>query len=143
MMSRDRAFAWATAIVIVVVWLAFFASVALLHARDLGQWAGEDQAIASWFQTLMQPDNPTVSCCGQADAYWADQVETGPHGETIAVITDEREDEPLMRHHVPVGTRIVVPNKKIKFDKGNPTGHIVIFLDFENAPYCYVQSGGV
>lgn len=111
-------------------------------ARDLGQWGDQDQAIAEWFATLKQPDNPVSSCCGEADAYWADKAETGPNGELIAVITDDRPDEPLRRPHVPIGTRIVVPQHKIKWDRGNPTGHIVIFLSVEMKPYCYVQNGG-
>ena len=27
-----------------------------------------------WYQSLMQPDVPTSSCCGEADAYWADEI---------------------------------------------------------------------
>ncbi|MBI1202522.1 MAG: hypothetical protein GC182_08430 [Rhodopseudomonas sp.] len=112
------------------------------RARDLGQW-DDASAIAQWYRSLMQPDQPTISCCGEADAYWADKVETGPNGETLAIITDDRNDGPLGRHHVPAGTRIVVPSNKIKWDRGNPTGHIVIFLSVNNDVYCYVQNGGV
>jgi len=112
-------------------------------ATDHGQWDKQDPAIAAWFSTLMQPDHPMVSCCGEADAYWADEVATGRNGELIAIITDDRPDEPLGRHHVPIGTRIVVPPNKIKWDRGNPVGHIIIFLSYDNEPYCYVQTGGV
>jgi hypothetical protein len=122
-------------------WLAVFACAAA--ARDSGQWANEDPAVAAWFARLMQPDNPAVPCCGTADAYWADEVETDADGRLVAVITDERPDEPLRRPHVPVGTRIVVPQQKIKFDRGNPTGHIVIFLNAALDVLCYVQNGGV
>lgn len=125
--------------IIVIVSVAL---LALAYARDLGQWEGSDAAIGVWFCTLMQPDAPNVSCCGEADAYWADRVATDGD-QTIAIITDDRPDEPLMRHHVPVGTRIVVPPNKIKWDRGNPTGHIVIFLTPANDVYCYVQNGGV
>lgn len=113
------------------------------QARDQGQWENADPAIAEWFATLKQPDNPNVSCCGEADAYWADKVETGPNGEQIAIITDDRPDEPLKRQHVPIGTRIVVPAHKIKWDKGNPTDHNVIFLSRNLDVYCFVQNGGV
>jgi len=123
--------------------LCLFAGPAPVAARDLGQWSKVDPAIGAWFAGLMQPDNPQVSCCGKADAYWADTVETGAHGETIAVITDTRPDGPLQRPHVPVGTRIAVPRAKIKWDQGNPTGHIVIFLGLDGTVYCYVQNGGV
>ena len=127
--------------VLVIVGMAL-ASMAPALARDLGQW-DNTSAISQWYRALKQPDNPVMSCCGKADAYWADKVETGPNGELIAVITDDRPDGPLGRHHVPVGTRIVIPPHKIKFDQGNPTGHIVIFLTPANEVWCYVQNGGV
>lgn len=123
--------------------LAFVMLTSAAMARDLGQWGDQDAEIARWFRALRQPDNPHISCCGESDAYEADKVETGPNGETIAVITDVRDDEPLRRPHVPVGTRIVVPNHKIKYDQGNPTGHIIIFLSPSREVYCYVQNGGV
>jgi len=111
------------------------------YARDLGQWEQQDPLIRAWFEHLKQPDHPQVSCCSFADAYYADTVET-KDGQLIAVITDDRPDEPLGRPHVPVGTRIVVPPNKIKWDKGNPTGHIVIFLSYDQQVLCYVQDGG-
>lgn len=110
-------------------------------AMDHGQWGNEPE-IAAWFAALMQPDNPQVSCCGQADAYWADGVEV-KGTKTYAIITDERDDAKLQRHHVPVGTRIEVPDRKIKWDRGNPTGHVVIFLSYGNEVMCYVMNGGV
>jgi len=98
-------------------------------ARDNGQWENSDPAVSRWFRELMRPDEPEKSCCGEADAYWADGVEI-KDGQVIAIITDARPDEPLGRRHVPIGTRIVVPPNKMKWDRGNPTGHIVIFLNF-------------
>ena len=111
-------------------------------AHDYGQWEQTDPVVSSWFEHLTQPDNPDIPCCSFADAYYADIVET-KGDQLIAVITDDRPDEPLGRPHVPVGTRIVIPKNKIKFDQGNPTGHIVIFLGYEMHVYCYVQNGGV
>ncbi len=81
-------------------------------ARDLGQW-DDKSAIAQWYKALKQPDNPVMSCCGKADAYWADKVETGPNGELIAVITDDRPDEPLGRRHVPVGYHACFPTPDV------------------------------
>ncbi len=111
-------------------------------ARDLGQWARSDP-ISQWYQTLMQPDNPAVSCCGEADAYWADSYEVSKDGEYIAIITDERADEPLKRPHKDVGTRIVIPKHKLKWDQSNPTGHGVVFLSRGDFVWCYVAPGGV
>lgn len=98
----------------------------------------------AWYQELKQPDNPTMSCCGEADAYYADEMKYRG-GKVYAVITDERADEPLKRPHIPSGTEIEVPNNKLKWDRGNPTGHGVIFLSPHpyNLVYCYVQPGGV
>jgi hypothetical protein len=124
------------------------ACVGVTAARDLGQWENSDPATRLWFETLRQPDNPAVSCCGEADAYWADGVEV-KNGKVFAVITDDRPDERTMpsgyvisRPHVPVGTRIEVPNYKLKWDRGNPTGHTVIFLSADRSVYCYVQGDG-
>ena len=44
-------------------------------ARDLGQWDNQPIAVRQWFQGLMQPDNPYMSCCGEADAFEADNYE--------------------------------------------------------------------
>ena len=100
------------------------------HARDLGQWNDVDPAIAHWYQALRQPDNG-YSCCGEADSYEADEVHV-IDGKMVAVVTDEREDAPLMRQHVPVGTRFLIPENKITRVDGNPTGHVIIFLGSVN-----------
>jgi hypothetical protein len=111
-------------------------------ARDNGQWENSDPVISSWFRGLMQPDDPRLPCCGEADAYWADGVEV-KDGQIIAIITDTRPDPPLARWHVPVGTRIVVPPNKLKWDRGNPTGHIIIFLNRDHEVMCYVTGTGI
>jgi hypothetical protein len=43
----------------------------------------------------------------------------------------------------PNGTRIEVPNQKMKWDNGNPTGHGIILLGTNRELYCYVTPGGV
>lgn len=112
------------------------------QARDFGQWGDADAEIAQWYAGLRQPDNPKQSCCGEADAYFADQIVV--EGDKVfAIITDDRPDGPLGRQHVPVGTRIEVPAHKYKFDAGNPTGHTIIFLSLSLNVYCFVQNGGV
>ena len=111
-------------------------------ARDNGQWGNQPAYLREWFQKLMQPDNPHMSCCGEADAYWADSYEVDGD-KYVAIITDPRPDEPLRRKHIEIGTRIVVPNYKLKYDKSNPTGHGIIFLSRADYVYCYVAPGGV
>jgi hypothetical protein len=103
--------------------------------RDSGQWTGASASVRQWFQTLMQPDNPSISCCGEADAFEADTFEVeGDH--YVAVVTDGK-------GVIADGTRIPVPNNKMKFDAGNPTGHGIIFIGAEGQVYCYVAPGGV
>ena len=111
-------------------------------ARDEGQWSNTDPALLEWYETLMQPDNPKVSCCGEADAYWADELHVRD-GKTFATITDDRPDRPLHRPHVDLGKEIEIPKEKLKYDQGNPTGHGVLFLSRDGDVYCYVMPGGV
>ena len=109
-------------ILIWTVWAAVIVlSICEAPARDLGQWDGVDPAQRQWFNGLKQPDNPNVSCCGQADAYWADGYEV-KGDQYVAIITDTRDDTPLGRRHIENGKRVAVPNSKIKWDRGNPTG---------------------
>ena len=115
---------------------------AAANARDLGQWDKQDPEIRQWYQALMQPDVPNASCCGETDAYWADEIHV-KEGKTYAIITDNRPDEPRGRPHVAIGTEIEIPNNKLKWDKSNPTGHGIVFLSRNGYVFCYVQPGGV
>ena len=133
---------WERLVLITMAILVLALSIHIARARDLGQWDTTSQQIRQWYQALMQPDNPAVSCCGEADAYWADSFEVDGD-KYVAIITDTRDDVPLRRKHVDVGTRIVVPNHKLKYDQSNPTGHGIIFLSRGDYVYCYVAPGGV
>jgi hypothetical protein len=68
---------------------------------------------------------PNASCCGEADAYFADEI------------------QPRGRPHVDIGTEVEIPNNKLKWDRSNPTGHGVVFLSRAGYVFCYVQPGGV
>ena len=117
------------------------ACAASAQAKDVGQWEASDPAIREWYRSLMQPDIPDVSCCGEADAYFADEIHV-KDGKVYATITDNRPDGPLGRPHIPPGTVVEVPNHKLKFDRGNPTGHNVIFLTRSLHVFCFVQGSG-
>lgn len=108
--------------------------------RDNDAWEANPPEVRAWYRGLMQPDNPPISCCGEADAYWADSFEV-KDDQYVAIITDTR-DVPN-RPTIAPGTRVVVPNRKLKYDQGNPTGHGVIFLSGNLDVYCYVVPGGV
>jgi hypothetical protein len=126
----------------IVLCLGVFGCVGLAaNARDLGQWNAVDPAIRQWYQALMQPDVPNASCCGEADAYWADEVHVRD-GKTYAVVTDDRPDAPRGRPHIESGTEIEIPNNKLKWDKSNPTGHGIVFLSRTGYVFCYVQPSG-
>jgi len=157
MLNRARAMAHAIAPAAAVLGVAGIICLGLAgvaSGRNLGQWDPNDP-VTQWFAALMQPDNPKESCCGEADAYWADEVHVEPDGNggqiVVAVITDTRDDAPLKRIHEDVGTRYVVPPNKITRKDGNPTGHVIIFLganrwhgeDRIRDVVCYVMNGGV
>ena len=115
--------------------LVALAMIAPALARDNGRWTQSPAAVRQWFQSLMQPDNPYLSCCGEADAFEADTFEVdGDH--YIAIITDGK-------GVIPPGTRIPIPNAKMKWDAGNPTGHGIVFIGAQGQVYCYVAPGGV
>jgi hypothetical protein len=94
-----------------------------------------------WYHSLMQPDVPTVSCCSYADAYYADEIHVRD-GQTYATITDDRPDEPLGRPHVENGSEYLIPPNKLKWDKGNPTGHNVLFISRAGYTWCFVMGAG-
>jgi hypothetical protein len=71
-----------------------FALIALLLsapalARDNGQWMTSPANVRQWYERLMQPDNPQVSCCGEADAFEADSFEI-EDDHYVAIITNVR-----------------------------------------------------
>lgn len=119
---------------------AFVALIAMHSCTYAGERWREAQHLecdraCEWVRTLMQPDFPMVSCCGEADRYEADDW-TVENGKIIAIITDGH-------GAVPDGTRVVVPPGKLKWDAGNPTGHGQIFMNGPANVYCYVPPGGV
>lgn len=128
--------AWTVASV-ALAFAILFAIATVAPARDLGQWDGSDPEMRAWFQGLRQPDNKSMSCCGEADAYFADSFVV-EDGTFFAIVTDDRPDEPLGRPHVPVGTRVAIPPNKIMREGSNPTGHFVLFLSSYGMVYCYV-----
>jgi hypothetical protein len=130
---------------IVFIFWAIIAFIALgaksVYGRDQGQWQYQAPDISAYFQSLMQPDYPTASCCGAGDAYYADDTALSPSGQTIAIITDTRPDEPLARAHIAIGTRVPIPPSKLrKVAIPNPTDHVLVFLmqgEFGTNVFCY------
>lgn len=100
----------------------------------------ENPELNEWYRGLMQPDVPTMSCCGEADAYYCDDY-YARDGRAYCKITDDRVVPG--RPQVDVGTEIEIPPNKLKFDRGNPTGHSIVFLSRNLYTFCFVQNGGV
>lgn len=95
-----------------------------------------------------------ANCCGQADAYEADDWEFDADGNTVAVLTcNEPSDCEAIPGKTPIqaGTRIKIPTNKI-MTPGKPvndTGHGWVFLSIRNingAPVpvvmCYSNGSG-
>jgi hypothetical protein len=102
--------------------VALFTSMAM-NARDLGQWDDPANAdLKRWYQDLKQPDNPAASCCGEADAYWADAFEATSDGEYVAIITDPRDDKPLGRIHRRYWYENCRSGKQDQMEGGQPCG---------------------
>lgn len=129
---RDSAFSTSLfAFLAIVFWFLVVGSIVggvILFApyargAEPSQYQNKPPAVREWFQKLMQPDNPSQSCCGEADAFEADTFEVADD-HYVAIITDGK-------GILPSGTRIAVPNSKMKWDQGNPTGHGIIFLSGE------------
>src|SRR3974390_1677957 len=137
---------WLAAIIAILIVAFFIIICSVVHAHDLDR-----PELNFWYSHLMQPDNPGMSCCGEADAYWCDDIgaERKDNGEvqTYCLITDERDDAPMHRPHIDVGTRVDIPNHKMKWGstdpqqltlERNPTGHAVVFLSRGLYVYCFV-----
>src|SRR5690242_7861125 len=103
---------WDLILGIIISGILVFFLYTQANARDLGQWENTDPAIREWYSSLKQPDNPSVSCCGEGDAYWCDIVHVR-ESKTFCTITDDRDDKPLRREHVEVGTEIEIPDHKL------------------------------
>ena len=144
-------------IVIVLLIASLFATCALAHehGRTDRNWEAMSDEEKTWTMTLTQPDNPTVSCCGLADQYWADKCNVNGGGQVICQITDDRDDRDFCDHgtcrpHLPIGTQIQIPARAMKFGPNdpqqpasNPTGHNVVFLRAgDRYVYCFVMATG-
>lgn len=128
----------------------FLGQVTKVHARNLGQF-DSDTDRARWFRSLMQPDNPAVPCCGEADGYYCDNLHTktdadGKH-TNWCTITDDRDDKPLGRVHVEVGTEIEIPDRKLmtgeQIHGANPVGHSIVFLSSAQYVWCFIFDSGL
>jgi len=101
------------------------------------------QLCQDWIANVKQPDT-RFSCCGDGDAFMADDFEVGQHGEFYAIITGDytraQSESPDAQQPVTRGKRILVPPNKLNRaleDGGNPSGHGVVFLNAGGEVLCY------
>lgn len=83
-----------------------------------------------WISSVKQPHSKTT-CCGEADAYIADEWEVGEDGGWVAIISRDYPGNPIgtPTPPVPAGTRIPIPAQRMDDEhQGNPTGHGVVFM---------------
>lgn len=125
--------------------------ITIAKSKDVEWGSISDPETRAWFQSLMMPDHPSISCCGEADGYYCDDVKV-TNGQATCTITDTRDDAPLRRTHLPVGTIVPIPPNKLGNYPGNPTGHSIVFLginwNISGSPgafnvYCFVQGSGI
>jgi hypothetical protein len=104
---------WVVLPVILFAVFALWLLTSPTRARDAGQWDASDPAVSAWYRGLMRPDMPESPCCGEADAYWADSFAVDrASGQYVAIVTDEREDKPLGRPHVPRARASSFPTRR-------------------------------
>lgn len=102
------------------------------------------KACTDWITGVKQPRSKST-CCGQADAYIADEWEQDKEGKWVAIVTrdypawssDDGEGGTTSIPAVPKGTRIPIPGERMDDEhQGNPTGHGVVFFNWsEGKPF--------
>jgi hypothetical protein len=96
-----------------------------------------------WYASIKMPGTET-SCCGIGDAYYCNDFRVEKDGNTYCTITDTRDDASRKRLHVEVGTKVLIPAKKVirneidpenplvmktkEAHKGNPTGNGIVWM---------------
>lgn len=101
------------------------------------------QLCQEWVASVKQPDT-RFSCCGDGDAFVADDFEVGKHGEFYAIITGDYTPEQLANSGIRLptnrGNKILIPQNKLNRaleDGGNPSGHGVVFISPSGEVLCY------
>lgn len=108
-------------------------------ALDNGQWTDQPPEIRAWFQSVMQPDNPAMSCCGEGDAF--EVTLDGDDADSFAAIIFNG------KGIYPNGAHVSVPRSKLQYKYGNPLpldpGHYILFIQISNGrPLCLIPGSG-
>lgn len=116
--------------------LVALATLCPAAARDNGQWGDQPMEIRQWFQSVMRPDQPYMSCCGEADAFDVELAGDNPDGSIATRIVDGK-------GMIPNGTAIDVPRSKLQAKYGNPLDAYILFLGSSGQIYCLIPKSGV
>jgi hypothetical protein len=112
--------------------IILFLLILFIPIRNSGQWDDTPPQIRSWYQSLMQPDNPYMSCCGQSDAFEARVIGEDRVTRDIIVVIDDGKGV------IPDGIQVRAPRTKIQVNYGNPTGKLIIFIGGGLTVYCLI-----
>jgi hypothetical protein len=104
-------------------------------ARDNGQWGDQPTEIRQWFQSVMQPENPYMSCCGEADAFEVQLEGDEPDGSIAVRIIAGPDPEAI-------GAEIDVPRSKLQARYGNPLDKYILFIGSGGRIYCLIPKVG-
>jgi hypothetical protein len=107
----------------------------LAMARDDGQWAKQSPEIRQWFLSVMQPENPYQSCCGEADAFDVELDGDNPDGSISTIIINGK-------GIYPDGTHVDVPRSKLQAKFGNPLDKYILFIGSGDRIYCLIPKVG-
>jgi hypothetical protein len=138
---------FSAALILLILLVLMFAPKAFAHDPD-------HRENDPWYESFKMPGTDT-SCCGVSDAYYCNNLEF-KDGETFCTVTDTRDNVTRDRLPVPVGTKVLIPPKKIiqnevdpenplkmikgQAARGNPTGNGVVWM---RAGYVDNQTGEV
>jgi hypothetical protein len=147
---RDCIIFWVLGIVCAV--LILLMGLGNSHARPSEKWAQASPERQEFFKKAMRPDYlpSQYPCCGESDAYEADDFETDPDGNLYAILTCNDEatcQPPDADKAIALGTRILIKPEKLlpppPTEPANLTGHGIVFVtaDGRNV-FCFALPGG-
>jgi len=116
-----------------------YAVLASIFCREFSASAHDsDVPYAHWINSLMKPDFPLSSCCGVAEQYYVKEYRAD-HRKGIAFTAT------IVTHDGSSEFSIDVPEEKVIWNRPNPTGRGVIFIqdnDWVSQVVCFVPSHG-
>ncbi len=102
------------------------------------------ESLSDWFENLNRFEHSIgmmVSCCEEYDAVYADQWRVDELGQLFATVTGAG---PRNHWWAPIGREYYISDYKIVWNRGNPTGHSILFVSpLTLQSLCFVFAEGV